>query len=260
MRNRSVGIYMRCYTSVVSRKVRDQKHCQQAAQRFDHGPDYRELLNTTFALCPAGRSPASYRMNEVMAAGAIPIFLSGEGVHVSGQWTRGAYVPPFSDAIQWPTLSLHLAGRQLDTDPPSLWGSNAHRLLDILGALPDERIEAMQRGVREAWQNYLRPERVGATLWAILRRRASFFDAPYDVERSAIGLHISDANPKAFDTTPDVPRGAVAEATPTRDGASGSSTVTAEQLLQATESGGVPPQDGAVRPSKAARKGTSKGG
>ena len=65
VRNRSVGIYLHCYQSASSRKMRDRERCHAAAKRFDTGPGYSELLNTTFALCPAGRSPASYRMNEV---------------------------------------------------------------------------------------------------------------------------------------------------------------------------------------------------
>lgn len=131
---------------------------------------------------------------------AIPVFLSGEGVHVSGQWTRGAYVPPYSDVIRWPELSLHVAGGQLGgAFRDEKWGDHAHRLLDILAAVPDEQVVKMQRKVRHAWHEYLRPERVGGTLWSLLRRRASFFDAPYDVQHSSIGLHITEKDQKAYD-------------------------------------------------------------
>ena len=52
--------------------------CAAAAKRFDASESYAHLLDTVFHLCPTGRSPASYRMNEALAAGAIPIFVSGD--------------------------------------------------------------------------------------------------------------------------------------------------------------------------------------
>ena len=118
---------------------------------------------------------------------------------VSGQWTRGPYVPPYSDVIRWPELSLHVAGAQLGgAFKGERWGDHAHRLLDVLASVPDEHVVEMQRKVRHAWHEYLRPERVGGTLWALLRRRASFYDAPVDVQFSAVGLNIMDREPSAF--------------------------------------------------------------
>lgn len=32
-------------------------------------------MNTTFALLPAGRSPATYRLAEALSAGALPVFI-----------------------------------------------------------------------------------------------------------------------------------------------------------------------------------------
>lgn len=139
-------------------------------------------------------------MNEVMAAGAIPVFLSGEGVHVSGQWTRGAYVPPYSDLIRWSELSLHFTGGQLGgAFAGEKWGDHSQRLLEALAAVPEAEVAAMQRRVRHVWHEFLRPERTGGTLWRLLRRRASFQDAPYDVQHSSVGLTMTDKDPKAFD-------------------------------------------------------------
>jgi glucuronyl/N-acetylglucosaminyl transferase EXT1 len=39
---------------------------------------YLSTLNTTFALVPGGMQPASFRLDEVCAAGAIPVFVSGD--------------------------------------------------------------------------------------------------------------------------------------------------------------------------------------
>jgi hypothetical protein len=39
---------------------------------------YLSTLNTTFALVPGGMQPASFRLDEVCAAGAIPVFVIGD--------------------------------------------------------------------------------------------------------------------------------------------------------------------------------------
>ena len=146
-------------------------------------------------------------MNEAMAAGAIPsarapqprtasspprarspsinsvahsrpaACLRAPAVFVSSDVrTGGAYVPPFADVIRWERISLHLAPSQVTP-----------HLMRILGALPDETIRAMQEGVRDAWARYLRPERLAATFYDVLRTRTSFRSAPYDALGSAMG-------------------------------------------------------------------------
>lgn len=59
-----------------------------------HSNDYRRLMNTTFGLVPAGRSPATYRLAEVMSAGAIPVFVTRD------------YVKPFPERVDWPSFSF----------------------------------------------------------------------------------------------------------------------------------------------------------
>lgn len=56
--------------------------------------DYVRLMNSTFGLVPAGRSPATYRLAEVMSAGAIPVFVTRD------------YVRPFPERVDWPSLSF----------------------------------------------------------------------------------------------------------------------------------------------------------
>ena len=51
---------------------------------------YTDLANTTFMLCPGGRSPASYRLIEALSVGAIPIVLE-----------RDETLLPFHSAIPW---------------------------------------------------------------------------------------------------------------------------------------------------------------
>lgn len=42
----------------------NKDYCRQSRQRYDLY-DYERLMNTTFALVPAGRSPGSFRLGEV---------------------------------------------------------------------------------------------------------------------------------------------------------------------------------------------------
>lgn len=59
-----------------------------------HRYDYGELMNTTFGLVPGGRSPATYRLAEVMSAGAIPVFVTRD------------YVRPLPELVDWPAMSF----------------------------------------------------------------------------------------------------------------------------------------------------------
>ena len=92
-----------------------------------------ELLNTTFALVPGGRQPASYRLNEVLAAGCIPVFVTGEA-------SEGAtpYVRPFH--LDWGAISLHVP-----------FGEPAEVLVATLARLSTVQILRMQNGVVRAW-------------------------------------------------------------------------------------------------------------
>ena len=51
-------------------------------------------MNITFGLVPAGRSPATYRLAEVMSAGAIPVFVNRD------------YVRPFPERVDWSSFSF----------------------------------------------------------------------------------------------------------------------------------------------------------
>ena len=75
--------------------------CRTYAKALEAAPSYLELLNTTFALVPAGRQPASYRLNEVLAASAIPVFVSGDPA------TSSPYVPPFDGVVPWESIAFH---------------------------------------------------------------------------------------------------------------------------------------------------------
>lgn len=56
--------------------------------------EYSHLMSSTFGLVPGGRSPATYRLAEVMSAGAIPVIVARD------------YVRPFPERIDWPSMSF----------------------------------------------------------------------------------------------------------------------------------------------------------
>ena len=82
--------------------------------------DYNDLMNTTFALIPAGRSPATYRLGEAMSAGAIPVFF------------HNGFVKPYPDRIPWRLCSFTFS---LEDAPV---------VIDILRAVPKKKLFFLQ--------------------------------------------------------------------------------------------------------------------
>lgn len=62
---------------------------EQYAKTFE----YCDLLNTTFAFVPGGRSPASFRLLEALHSGALPLLFLDRG--------DGNVVLPYSNIIDW---------------------------------------------------------------------------------------------------------------------------------------------------------------
>ena len=91
--------------------------CAEYRRAFDTY-EFEDLANTTFGLVPAGRSPATYRLAEVMAAGAIPVVVASD------------YVLPFTGTVDWsgkcgpaPPVCSHCITSHLIARPRS--GSNS---------------------------------------------------------------------------------------------------------------------------------------
>ena len=70
---------------------------------------------------PAGRSPATYRLAEVMSAGAIPVFVARD------------IVKPFPERVDWSSLSFSF--------PPEEVGP---AMMDTLRSVPPTELLAMQ--------------------------------------------------------------------------------------------------------------------
>ena len=92
-------------------------YCQQLKDTYGDY-DYDGLMNTTFGLIPAGRQPATYRLAEVMSAGAIPVFV-----------TRDA-VLPFREQIDWPSFSFSFSPDRVKPDLLRTLKSVSPRQLD----------------------------------------------------------------------------------------------------------------------------------
>ncbi|XP_024371298.1 uncharacterized protein [Physcomitrium patens] len=107
--------------------------CAEDQTVFD-SYDFMELLNTTFGLAPAGRSPASYRMLEVLSAGAIPVLVADN------------YVKPFETLIKWQRCLL-----QFPT-------SEIHRIVPTLRALSKKEVEMRQRYCQQIFQSVLKDD------------------------------------------------------------------------------------------------------
>lgn len=96
--------------------------------------DYTDLMNSTFGLAPAGRSPASYRMLEVLSAGAIPVLIADN------------YVKPFDTLIQWQRCLVQFPTNEI------------HRIVPTLRAMSKREVELRQRYCQQIFHGALRDD------------------------------------------------------------------------------------------------------
>lgn len=96
------------------------EYCKALHDRYSQH-DYRSLMNTTFGLVPAGRSPGTFRLGEVMSAGSIPVFVGRD------------MVLPFPEKIDWSSFSFIFAPDRVGPD-----------MVKTLQAVPRAKLEEMQ--------------------------------------------------------------------------------------------------------------------
>jgi glucuronyl/N-acetylglucosaminyl transferase EXT1 len=110
-------------------------------------------MNTTFALVPRGRRLATFRLLEVLHAGAIPVILADN------------YVLPFSDVINWSRFAIV-------ADEAS--GESLPELVAYLRRIPASRVKEMIVQGRFIYATYFSSVRKMVELaLEILRRRVS---------------------------------------------------------------------------------------
>ncbi|KAG0556237.1 hypothetical protein KC19_11G037500 [Ceratodon purpureus] len=82
-------------------------HCDEDRELYTKF-GFKDLMNTTFGLAPAGRQPASYRLIEVMSAGAIPVLITDN------------YVKPLDTYIHWHDCLLEFPTSEIPRIIPAL--------------------------------------------------------------------------------------------------------------------------------------------
>eukprot|EP00041_Stephanoeca_diplocostata_P005225 m.58330 g.58330 ORF g.58330 m.58330 type:complete len:439 (-) comp15643_c0_seq2:179-1495(-) len=112
--------------------------------------NYMKAMNSTFGLVLRGDKTYSFRLFEVIAAGAIPVIISVP------------YVLPFAEILPWHTFSV-------------LWP--AGKIHELPGHLDDiaqnpQRLRKMQENLQRAWLNHFQsPEKQVETVKQILQWR-----------------------------------------------------------------------------------------
>ena len=96
--------------------------------------DFFDLMNSTFALVPAGIQPASYRFIEVLSAGSIPVLIADN------------YVKPFDTLIQWYKCMLQFPTTEM------------HRIVDTLKAMKQEEILKRQENCIAVYHEFLQDD------------------------------------------------------------------------------------------------------
>jgi hypothetical protein len=116
----------------------EREACCASLRSFYNSYDFDDLMNATFAMVLPGRSPASYRLSEVMAAGCIPVFVGLEFA-----------ILPYAESIRWAELSLS-APAHVDLRAA---------LFPTLRALANDqpRLRRMQAAVLDAYRGHFAP-------------------------------------------------------------------------------------------------------
>eukprot|EP00903_Cladosiphon_okamuranus_P018061 g16622.t1 len=124
---------------VVAEKCPDQasirwpelgEKCAELLPRY-HAYDYSFLMNSTFGLVPAGASPGTYRLGEVMSAGCIPVIVARD------------FVKPFPEHVDWSAFSFTFSPDEVPT------------MLQTLRSVPLEELTRMKKKSLHAyWEIY----------------------------------------------------------------------------------------------------------
>ncbi|XP_024372133.1 uncharacterized protein [Physcomitrium patens] len=108
--------------------------CDEDKEVWKKHNSYEDLMNTTFALVPAGRQPSSYRFIEVLAAGSIPVLIADN------------YVKPFDSLIPWYTCAIQFPTTEIK------------RIVNTLRKVSPEEKLKRQRNCLEIYNQYLKDD------------------------------------------------------------------------------------------------------
>lgn len=123
LHNETAGVVMSMHCSELHGShlhPENVEYCRRLGQRYN-AHDFGSLMNTTFGLIPAGRSPSTFRLGEVMGAGTIPVMVARD------------VVLPFREQLDWPSFSFAFAPDQVGLD-----------MISALQEVPRLQLEEMQ--------------------------------------------------------------------------------------------------------------------
>ncbi len=152
--------------------------CEEDQRVYD-SYDFVDLLNSTFAFVPAGRSPASYRFLEVLSAGAIPVLIADD------------YVRPFESLIQWERCLVQFSTYDL------------HRILPTLRSLPKEDVVDRQCYCQQVFASFLQDDStlVRSVILSLQQRMRSWATTPLPtlpLSKMQLEKSISDCRLSSF--------------------------------------------------------------
>ena len=122
-------------TNNIARKERPEigVYCDEDDEIY-RSYNFDDLMNTTFALCPGGRQPNSFRFIEVLSAGSIPVLVVDN------------YVKPFDSMIHWHDCLLQFPTSQM------------HRIVPTLRAMKEEDIVLRHENCLAIHNEFLRDD------------------------------------------------------------------------------------------------------
>ena len=139
-----IVIHLQCFKMHGWHKKKEYKHTCDMLDKSYERSNYNDLFNTTFALVPGGRQPATYRLTEALSAGALPVF-----VYPDIDWIK-----PYSHIINWDEISFSFTPQEIPT------------ILPTLRSLTREKIETMRNRALEVYTNhYGNPEHMASHLY-----------------------------------------------------------------------------------------------
>ncbi|KAL2651649.1 hypothetical protein R1flu_019777 [Riccia fluitans] len=106
-------------------------HCDEDQKIYD-ATEFKDLMNTTFALVPSGIQPSSYRFIEVLSAGCIPVLIADN------------YVRPYDTIIQWQKCLIQFPTTEM------------HRIVKSLRAIRVEYVVQRQLNCVAIYQEFLK--------------------------------------------------------------------------------------------------------
>jgi hypothetical protein len=117
LRGPGVAIQLTCKTEQICKEMHGHSTPDMQRGALNSSSVYADLMNSSFVLVPPGAQPASYRLLEVMSAGAIPVFLES--------------TKPFADVVAWDDCSVTIPADQMEHAVQLLRAFSLHQITEM---------------------------------------------------------------------------------------------------------------------------------